>query len=195
MAIPKHIPNILTTFRVILIPVFVILCYAMQNPDQSNPYACLVFGIACITDLIDGFLARRLNENTRFGAFLDPVADKMIVCTALVLIVQNYSVASELISYPALITVPCIVIICREIIISALREWMAEMAKRDEVGVKWIGKWKTTFQMLAIGGLIWRTADWMVYASVALLYVAVILTIFSMVQYIIKAWVYLIRDI
>ncbi len=192
-----NIPNILTSFRVILIPIFVILYYVMEetNAPCSNPYACLIFGVACVTDLIDGYLARRLNKNTKFGAFLDPVADKLIVCAALVLIVQHYGAHRDLIMYPALVTIPSMIIICREIVISALREWMAEMAKRDVVGVKWIGKWKTTFQMLAIGGLIWRQADWMIYVSLALLYVAVVLTLFSMVQYIQKAWNDLTTDI
>jgi CDP-diacylglycerol--glycerol-3-phosphate 3-phosphatidyltransferase len=192
-----HIPNILTSFRIILIPVFVIFYFALESsdPTHSNIYAWAVFTLACVTDLIDGFLARRLNENTRFGAFLDPVADKLIVCTALVLIVQHFGEHRELIPYPALITIPAVIVICREIIISALREWMAEMAKRDTVGVKWIGKWKTTFQMFAIAGLIWRQAEWMVYASAALFYVAVVLTIFSMIQYIHMAWNDLTRDI
>ncbi len=195
-----NIPNILTSFRVILIPVFVLCCLLLNDANalHTNYIACAVFALACITDFIDGFLARKLHENTRFGAFLDPVADKLIVCSALVLIVEHfgkYSGPDFLITHSALITVPSVIIICREIIISALREWMAEKAKRDAVGVKWIGKWKTTFQMLAIGGLIWRQAEWMIYVSATLLYVAVILTLFSMIQYIHMAWNDLTEDL
>lgn len=182
-----NIPNILTVFRVVLIPVFIVLYY-VGDFNQPNFYAWLVFAIACVTDLIDGYLARRLNMGTKFGAFLDPVADKFIVCVALVLIVEHYSSYTDVIKYSQIITIPSLIIICREMIISALREWMAELGKRAAVSVKWVGKWKTTFQMFAIGGLIWQQAEWMVYASTALLYVAVVLTLFSMVQYLKVAW-------
>ncbi len=182
-----NIPNILTVFRVILIPVFVVLFYIGKD-TEPNFYAWLVFTIACVTDLIDGYLARKLNMSTKFGAFLDPVADKFIVCVSLVLIVEYYSKHQDVICYSMIITLPSLIIICRELIISALREWMAELGKRAAVSVKWVGKWKTTFQMFAIGGLVWRQAEWMIYASSALLYVAVILTLFSMVQYLKVAW-------
>ena len=182
-----NIPNILTVLRVLMIPVFVVLFYLGDN-SQPNFYAWMIFTIACATDLIDGYLARKLNMGTKFGAFLDPVADKFIVCVSLVLIVEYYSQNNEKIIYSWIITLPSLIIICRELIISALREWMAELGKRAAVSVKWVGKWKTTFQMFAIGGLVWRQADWMIYASAALLYVAVVLTLFSMIQYLKVAW-------
>lgn len=182
-----NIPNILTLFRIILIPLFAAVYY-MSNPDEPRFYACMIFAIACITDLLDGFLARKLNKSSRFGAFLDPVADKFTVCTAMVLIVEHYATHKDLIVYSQIITIPALCIICREIIISALREWMAELGKRANVQVRWIGKWKTTFQMFAIGGLVWKQADWMVYASTTLLYVALILTLISMFEYLKAAW-------
>lgn len=188
-----NIPNILTLVRVIFIPIFVILYY-LGDPLEPNFYATLIFALACITDLIDGYLARKLDQGTRFGAFLDPVADKLIVCTALVLIVEFFSSHTDTIKYPMIITLPSIIIIGREILISALREWMAELSKRAEVAVNWVGKWKTTFQMFAIGGLIWRQAEWMIYAATTLLYVAVLLTLISMFEYLKAAWKDLVAD-
>ncbi len=177
------LPNILTFLRVLLIPVFVGLFY--WPTPRSNMLAALVFVLAALTDLLDGYLARRLKQTTKFGAFLDPVADKIMVCTALVLIVEYYSVKSSLffVGVNLLVSIPAIVIISREIVVSALREWMAEIGKRSLVAVNWVGKWKTTIQMIAIAGLIWRHNEPMIYASLGLLGVATVLTIWSMVMY------------
>ncbi|MBU3827015.1 MAG: CDP-diacylglycerol--glycerol-3-phosphate 3-phosphatidyltransferase [Candidatus Anaerobiospirillum merdipullorum] len=176
-------PNILTFIRVLLIPVFVGLFY--WPTPRSNMLAAFVFILAALTDLLDGYLARRLQQTTKFGAFLDPVADKIMVCTALVLIVEYYSVKSSQFfqGVNLLVSIPAIVIISREIVVSALREWMAEIGKRSQVAVNWVGKWKTTIQMVAIAGLIWRHNDPMIYGSLALLSVATVLTIWSMVMY------------
>ena len=157
-----NLPNLLTLLRVILIPIFVGLFY--YPTDRSNMFAAIVFVVAALTDLLDGYLARKLKQTTKFGAFLDPVADKIIVCTALVLIVD-------------------MVIIAREIVVSALREWMAEIGQRAQVAVNWVGKWKTTIQMTAIALLVWRYNEPMIYAAVGLLGLATILTIWSMVMY------------
>ncbi len=177
------IPNILTFSRVLLIPVFVILFY--WPTDKSNFYAALVFVLAAFTDLLDGYLARKLDLTTKFGAFLDPVADKIIVCAALVLVVEYYSLHEHdyFNNINLLISIPAIVIISREIVVSALREWMAEIGQRAEVAVNWVGKWKTTIQMVAIAGLIWRDNEFIIYASIALLIVATVLTIWSMIMY------------
>lgn len=172
-----NLPNVLTLIRLVLIPVFIILFY--WPTDLSNLYAAIVFIIAALTDLLDGYLARKLKLTTKFGAFLDPVADKIIVCTALVLIVEHYSLYTDVL-YPHLgkfITIPAMIIVAREITVSALREWMAELGKRANVAVSWIGKWKTTIQLTAIAGLIWRHDEGMIYASVGLLIVATVLTI------------------
>ncbi|AXP56248.1 CDP-diacylglycerol--glycerol-3-phosphate 3-phosphatidyltransferase [Haemophilus influenzae] len=168
-----NIPIFLTIFRVILIPFFVIAFYL---PIESSPFiTTLIFFIAGVTDWLDGYLARKLKQTTRFGAFLDPVADKVMVVVALVLIVEH--------QHTFWITIPAIIMISREIIISALREWMAELGERSKVAVSWWGKWKTTAQMLALGGLLWRYNNYMEIAAIILLYIAAILTIWSMIQY------------
>ncbi|WP_373819767.1 CDP-diacylglycerol--glycerol-3-phosphate 3-phosphatidyltransferase [Glaesserella sp.] len=168
-----NIPTYLTLFRVALIPLFIVSFYL---PIQySAEITTLIFFIASITDWFDGFLARKLNQTTRLGAFLDPVADKVLVAIALVSVVEYY--------HTWWISIPAGIMIAREIIISALREWMAELGERASVAVSIWGKVKTTAQMLALGGLLWRQAPWMEYTAFALLYIAAILTIWSMLQY------------
>lgn len=178
-----NLPNILTILRVILIPVFVGLFY--WPTPRSNLFAAFVFVIAALTDLLDGYLARRLKQTTKFGAFLDPVADKIMVCTSLVLIVEYFSVHSLdfFKGFNLLVSIPAIVIISREIVVSALREWMAEIGNRAAVAVGWIGKWKTAIQMTAIALLIWRYDHDLIYIGTALLEIATLLTIWSMVVY------------
>ncbi len=168
-----NFPTYLTLFRVVLIPLFVIAFYL------PTPYApeisTLIFFIASITDLFDGYLARKWNQTTRLGAFLDPVADKVLVAIAFVCIVEYY--------HSWWITIPVSIMIGREIIISALREWMAEIGERASVAVSIWGKVKTTAQMLALGGLLWRQSWLMEILAFILLYIAAILTIWSMLQY------------
>lgn len=168
-----NIPTYLTLFRVALIPLFIVSFYL---PIQySAEITTLIFFIASITDWFDGYLARKWNQTTRLGAFLDPVADKVLIAIALVSVVEYY--------HTWWITIPAGIMIAREIIISALREWMAELGERASVAVSIWGKVKTTAQMLALGGLLWRQAPWMEYTAFALLYIAAILTIWSMLQY------------
>jgi CDP-diacylglycerol--glycerol-3-phosphate 3-phosphatidyltransferase len=181
----EKIPNALTLFRVILIPFYVLFYYLPF--DLSNLAAAVIFIVASLTDLLDGYLARKWQVCSRFGAFLDPVADKIMVCVALILMVSHYS-KYEANYFPyisVIITLCAIVVVSREIVISALREWMAEVGSRARVAVSWIGKWKTTIQMIAISGLIWRHNMEMVYLALAMLLVAVVLTIWSMIDYII----------
>lgn len=166
-------PIILTLFRVILIPFFIIAFYL---PTLWSPFiAALIFLIAAITDWWDGFLARRWQQTTRFGAFLDPVADKMTVAIALILITQRYN--------SIWITIPAIIIISREILISALREWMAAIGKRNSVAVSHAGKIKTVVQMTALTWLIWRPNFLIIYAGLVALYISTALTIWSMSHY------------
>ncbi|WLV38684.1 CDP-diacylglycerol--glycerol-3-phosphate 3-phosphatidyltransferase [Morganella morganii] len=173
-----NIPTWLTLFRVILIPFFVLAFYL---PFSWAPVvSAAIFVIAAMTDWFDGFLARRLKQTTRFGAFLDPVADKVMVATALVLVTEYYAVWW--------ITLPAITMIAREIIISSLREWMAELGKRNSVAVSWMGKVKTTAQMVALVGLIWRPNDLTEIAAFIFFYIAMILTFWSMFQYLRAAW-------
>lgn len=168
-----NVPIYLTLFRVALIPFFILAFYI---PSQwSAFFTALIFLIAAITDWFDGFLARRLGQTTRFGAFLDPVADKIMVAIALILITEHYN--------NWWITIPAIIMISREIIISALREWMAEIGKRKNVSVSIIGKIKTVAQMTALTWLLWRPCDLVIYAGLIALYVAAILTLWSMCQY------------
>ena len=191
------VPNILTLTRILMIPVFVIMFYVPAGHWDFAAWnvsfhwtefiAALIFSLSCLTDLADGYIARKYNLCSRFGAFLDPVADKLTVTMALVLIVERFCNSGLLGSHTWIITIPAITIIGREIAITALCEWMAELGKRTVVAVSWIGKWKTTFQMVAIAGLIWNVS-WdgeplMFYLATAFLYVAVVLTFWSMFSY------------
>lgn len=173
------IPNILTSLRILLIPVFVLVYYL---PYEWAPMATgCVFAVAGFTDWLDGYLARKLDQTSPFGAFLDPVADKLMVAISLALLVEGYA--------NWWITIPAVIIIGREIVISALREWMAEVGKRSNVAVSYIGKVKTALQMLAIMLMIVTEPYTMVsWAGIAALYIAAILTLWSMYQYLRVAW-------
>jgi len=173
-----NIPNILTSFRILLIPVFVVVFYLPLS--WSAPVAAFIFWLAGVTDLLDGYLARRLNQQTPFGAFLDPVADKIMVAVSLVMIVEHYAAIW--------ITIPAMIMICREIIISALREWMAELGERASVAVSSIGKIKTFAQMLALFLLIWQYSVEMEWVGFTFLYLATGLTLWSMIVYLKAAW-------
>lgn len=168
-----NVPIILTLFRVILIPFFVLSFYLLD--EWSAFFTALIFMVAAFTDLFDGYLARLLKQTTRFGAFLDPVADKIMVTIALVLVVEHYVVWW--------ISIPTIIIISRELLISALREWMAEIGKRSNVAVSMIGKIKTVSQMTALTWLLWRPNELVIVAGTIMLYVAAILSLWSMCQY------------
>jgi CDP-diacylglycerol--glycerol-3-phosphate 3-phosphatidyltransferase len=176
----KNIPNILTLIRILLIPVFIFIFYF--GGAQGHFIAGIIFALACITDWWDGYLARRLHQTTKLGAFLDPVADKLIVTAALIVIVGSKSYHY--------IAVPAIVIIGREIVISALREWMAEIGQRAHVAVATIAKWKTLIQMLAIFLLlIYRPHSTYLIAILGYiaLYLAMLLTLWTMCMYLYAA--------
>lgn len=182
------LPNLMTLARLVSIPVFVMVFYLPFK--WSDLCASAIFLLAGLTDMLDGYLARRLGQTSRFGAFLDPVADKLIVAAALVMLVQIHATIW--------MAVPAIVIISREITVSALREWMAEIGQRSRVAVSWIGKVKTVTQIVAIAGLLAQkpalahtpgpalpSLAWMSYV---LLYIATGLTLWSMVAYLRAAW-------
>ncbi|MBN1379414.1 MAG: CDP-diacylglycerol--glycerol-3-phosphate 3-phosphatidyltransferase [Gammaproteobacteria bacterium] len=175
------LPNALTLLRIALIPVLFAVFWLPFN--WIKPLCGMIFTLAAITDWFDGYLARKLNQNSTFGAFLDPVADKLMVVTALILIVVHH---------PSIwMVIPVSIIIGREIVISALREWMAEVGKRATVKVSALGKVKTTFQMFAIGFLLWEYDIWFIptYAiGYALLQIAAALTLLSMLIYLRAAW-------
>ena len=174
-------PNLLTMLRIGLIPVFVGVFYVEA---RWAPYAAAaIFGLAAATDWLDGHLARRWDQTSPLGAFLDPVADKLMVAAALVLMVQE--------DHRTLVALPSIVIIGREITVSALREWMAEIGARAEVAVSQVGKFKTTAQMVSI--ILMLLCDsalgpWVYGLGLVLLYLAAALTLWSMVMYLRAAW-------
>ena len=177
-----NIPNSLTLLRICLIPVLVVVFYM---PFKNHlMVAAVIFAFAAVTDWVDGYLARRLDQMTTFGAFLDPVADKLMVAIALVLLVERHDTL--------LFTLAACVIIGREIVISALREWMAELGQRTSVAVSYIGKVKTAFQMIAITGLLAidpaRDETWLLATCYLVLYTAAVLTLWSMVIYLRAAW-------
>ena len=176
-----NFPNALTLARILVIPVFVVVFFIPV--DGARVIAALAFGAAACTDWLDGYLARRLNQTSRFGAFLDPVADKLLVCTVLVLLVQADPKVG--------VAVPALVIIGRELAVSALREFMADIGQRTAVAVATLGKVKTTAQMTALVLMLYRDSLFgiPVYeVGLALLYLAVVLTLWSMVVYLRAAW-------
>ncbi len=202
-----NLPNNLTIARILMIPVFVAIAYwppalGIGEPAISNTaianigmnmdsfsdsmlrhfLLAFVFMLAAFTDWLDGFLARRMNITSAFGRFLDPVADKLMVAAALIILVQWHP--------NIIMAISVIVIISREIAVSALREWMAELGNRTSVAVSYVGKLKTTFQMLAIGILLlnWQSLETVGYV---LMLASVVLTLWSMMIYMKAAWPYL----
>lgn len=181
-----HIPNLLTLLRVALIPILVAV-YFIPLPSREIILLC-VFVLAALTDWLDGFLARRMNAASPLGKFLDPVADKLIVSTALVLLVSDKNVL-DMVLHPIPFSLAVAIIIGREIVVSALREWMAELGKSGAVAVGRLGKAKTTFQMIAIAVLLYGGSVFQIGET--LLYVAALLTLWSMYEYLHAAAVYL----
>ncbi len=200
-----NLPNNLTIARIVMIPLFIAIAYwppalgigvpaipnnaiarlgMLEYSDSMLRHFLLtfLFILAAITDWLDGYLARKMNITSAFGRFLDPVADKLMVAAALIVLVQWQ---------PTIIMAfAAIVIISREITVSALREWMAELGARTNVAVSTVGKYKTAFQMIAITAFLlnWQPIEWIAYT---LLYTAVILTLWSMFIYLKAAWPYL----
>ena len=183
------IPNMVTLSRIGLLPVFVVLFYLQPNYLEGEPLTWInnslvaIFVLISSTDFLDGLLARKLNQITDLGTFLDPVADKLMVCTSLILLTDYY--------HTWFITIPSIIIISREILVSALREWMAEIGKKANISVSWIGKSKTFMQMIAILFLLFHQ-PLLVFSyneinmmGRVLLFSATILTLWSGIKYLI----------
>ena len=174
-----NIPNSLTLVRVAFIPLIIVLFILPEESYHwARPLAAWTYGLACITDWLDGYLARKLGQSSDFGAFMDPVADKLIVSVAMIMLAWAEP--------DIIILIGAIIIVGREIVISALREWMAKKGKSDAVKVSKLGKYKTVAQMLALGFLIHRD-DWLGMpvheTGLVLLIIASIFTIASMVDY------------
>ena len=183
----ESLPNLLTVGRIVAVPLVVALFY--WSHPWSNPLAAVVFIAAAITDWLDGYLARRMGITTPLGEFLDPVADKLMVATALVLLVGHDT--------RPLIVITAVVIIGREITVSALREWMAHLGARAKVAVSGMGKLKTIVQMTGLSMMMFREdlLGMPVYdVGVALLVLAAALTLWSMGSYLKAAWPELMRD-
>ncbi|MDT8429507.1 MAG: CDP-diacylglycerol--glycerol-3-phosphate 3-phosphatidyltransferase [Pseudomonadales bacterium] len=175
-----NIANLVTCSRVLLVPVVVLVYYS--NLPYANLYAAALFTVASITDWLDGYLARRLNQTSDFGAFLDPVADKLLVVVALVLLSAQYT--------SIWFVLPVALIIAREIFVSALREWMANCNQRGLVAVGYMGKVKTTIQMIAIILLIaidGNTPEIFTWLGYFLIYLSALFSLWSMISYLRKA--------
>ena len=182
MNLPLSLPNLLTSLRIFLIPVLV-LCFYLLPLDLRYLASAFIFSIASLTDWLDGYLARRMGQMTPFGAFLDPVADKLLVAVALILLVEAHA--------SALLAIPALVIVGREIVVSALREWMSTHSDRSGVRVSMVAKVKTGSQMTAIIVLLAQGPDLtapLVILGYLLLYIAAGLTLWSMWQYLLIAW-------
>ncbi len=186
---PINIPMLLTWLRIVLIPLMVAVFYVPDSWTQAigrDLAATIIFVVAAATDWMDGYLARRWNETSAFGAFLDPVADKLMVAAALIILVHVERLDAIL----------AIIIIGREITISALREWMAQIGAHKSIAVSMIGKIKTTAQMVAIPLLLYhapisgfdmqRIGTWLIY-------IAAVLTLWSMGYYLRMAWPHLVK--
>jgi len=184
------IPNQITLFRITLIPVFIIVFYLPLSWSHFGAFA--VFWVAAVSDALDGYLARKLNQSSPFGAFIDPVADKLMVAAALIMIVEDYQ--------QWWVAIPAMLMIAREIFISALREFMSSRGKRDIVAVSTLGKYKTAAQMLGIMGLIWQPDydipliifnfphEILMFAAYVFYFIATVLTISTLVSYFKAAW-------
>ena len=175
------IPTMLTWLRIVAIPVIIVVFAMPLAAETRNLVATVLFVAVALTDWADGYLARKLGQTSAFGAFLDPVADKFLVCACLLVLVEMGRVD----------TLVALVIIGREIAISALREWMAQIGASRSVAVHIVGKLKTTVQMVAIpfllyDGLLFGVLDTAAWGT-ALIYAAAVLTIWSMVYYLRKA--------
>jgi cardiolipin synthase len=181
---PLNIPNLVTWLRILLIPLMVGLFYvpdAWLSYEDRNLTATVVFIVAALTDWLDGYLARVLNQTSAFGAFLDPVADKLMVAAALIVLLQLGRVDA----------VVSLIIIGREIAISALREWMAKVGQAKSVAVAFVGKVKTVSQMIAIPLLLYREELFgripCLWLGTVLINVAAVLTVISMLYYLRRA--------
>ena len=178
---PLNIPNLLTWARIVLIPLVIGVYYLPMPLHEQNLIATIAFVVAAVTDWFDGWLARKLGQTSAFGAFLDPVADKLMVAAALVVLVE-FDRANAVVAF---------IILGREIAISALREWMARIGAAKSVAVSFVGKLKTTAQMAAIPLLLYQEPLFglpVAQAGTWLLWLAALLTVWSMGYYLGKAW-------
>ena len=186
-----NLPNLLTVLRVAVIPVVLVLFYLPI--EHSRQIATMLYAAACVTDWIDGYLARKWGQTSKFGAFLDPVADKLLVTVTLIMLLDAEVAEGR----GRLLAVLVAIIIGREVTISALREWMAELGQRTSVAVGKVGKFKTIFQMVAIGMMLWGIPFYGIpiyRIGFGILFIAAGLTVWSMLLYLKAAWPYMKED-
>jgi CDP-diacylglycerol--glycerol-3-phosphate 3-phosphatidyltransferase len=174
-----NIANIITCIRILLIPLFIGLFLL-----DKLPVATIIFSVAALTDGLDGYLARHFHQTSPLGAWLDPVADKLMVISTLILLLSEKQLHH--------LTIPTVIIICREVMVSSLREWMATLGKKDAVKVSFLGKWKTTFQMLALYlfllSKLYPAWTFILLAAYTVFYIATLLTFVSFMDYLYGAW-------
>ena len=179
------VPNAISLLRLLCVPVYLVLLFGREN----RAAAAWLLGVLGMTDWVDGYLARLWGQTSKFGAFLDPVADKLLVAVSLVMILEARP--------GGILAMLVAIIIGREITISALREWMAELGQRTSVAVGWVGKLKTIFQMVAIGCMLWEIPllGIPIYEiGFVLLFAAAALTVWSMLLYLRAAWPFMKED-
>ena len=175
-----NLPNKITLIRILMIPIFIVVYYL---PLEGNHIiSAIIFAVAALTDWVDGFIARKYDMVTKFGEFLDPLADKLIVVAALALLLEVYATPW--------FAIPAILIIGRELVISGLREWMAKIGLSNKVKVSMIGKVKTWVQMIAIAVLLIASNQYLLFTSLGfiLIYVAAFMSVWSMIHYLKQAW-------
>ena len=175
-----NLPNKITLIRILMIPIFIIVYYLPL--ELNHIISAIIFAVAALTDWVDGFIARKYDMVTKFGEFLDPLADKLIVVAALALLLEVYATPW--------FAIPAILIIGRELVISGLREWMAKIGLSNKVKVSMIGKVKTWVQMIAIAVLLIASNEYLFFTSLGfiLIYAAAFMSVWSMIHYLKQAW-------
>ena len=175
-----NLPNKITLIRILMIPIFIIVYYLPL--EWNHIISAIIFAVAALTDWVDGFIARKYDMVTKFGEFLDPLADKLIVVAALALLLEVYATPW--------FAIPAILIIGRELVISGLREWMAKIGLSNKVKVSMIGKVKTWVQMIAIAVLLIASNEYLFFTSLGfiLIYAAAFMSVWSMIHYLKQAW-------
>ena len=175
-----NLPNKITLIRILMIPIFIIVYYLPL--ELNHIISAIIFAVAALTDWVDGFIARKYDMVTKFGEFLDPLADKLIVVAALALLLEVYATPW--------FAIPAILIIGRELVISGLREWMAKIGLSNKVKVSMIGKVKTWVQMIAIAVLLIASNQYLFFTSLGfiLIYAAAFMSVWSMIHYLKQAW-------
>ena len=175
-----NLPNKITLIRILMIPIFIIVYYLPL--ELNHIISAIIFAVAALTDWVDGFIARKYDMVTKFGEFLDPLADKLIVVAALALLLEVYATPW--------FAIPAILIIGRELVISGLREWMAKIGLPNKVKVSMIGKVKTWVQMIAIAVLLIASNEYLFFSSLGfiLIYAAAFMSVWSMIHYLKQAW-------